>query len=143
MLYKDLCSLIIHETLHIAKISNLFPDITLHYIDYTGYEEQVFFRYYSLLFGSEENIIKNLKNKKLKITNENWKIVGTSLWKKSLTQYKSYKANSIPLQIFFDYETFCKVIEEKFLLKPDDYVKVMFGTWQEKNKRFFKELQVV
>ena len=150
ILYKDLCSLSIHTILPILEISNLFLDIKLYYIDYTGYEEELFLRFHSLIFNNEEDFIKELKDNKfvseklkLKITNKNWKITGMYAWKNVLTQYKSCNADSIPLQIFFDYDLFCQILKEKFLLEPDNYVKVMFDTWQEKNKRFFKKLQVV
>jgi len=132
------------------KLKELYPESKFYYIDYTENETQVYKRFFSLLFKNNADafIIKLKKNnffgKKLqsKITIDNLDIVAHLMWKKWLKGYEFYNLEKIPLGIFFDYELFSKTLEEKFLLAPDDYVKVMFDNWQEKNKQFFKQLQV-
>jgi len=49
---------------------------------------------------------------------------------------------SVDCKNYTKVESYVHYFEEKFLLAPDDYVKVMFDNWQEKNKQFFKQLQV-
>jgi hypothetical protein len=131
------------------KLRELYPETKFYYIDYTKNEIQTYKRFFSLEFKNDEDaIVKKLKednilSKKLqlKITINNWESIAQLAWNNWLKLYEFYQIEKIPLEIFFNYVLFSKILEEKFLLVPDDYVKVMFDIWQEKNKKFFKQLQ--
>jgi hypothetical protein len=128
---------------HYSKtIKEFYPQSVYYYINYKGYESEVCERYFSLAFDfNADRIINFLKIDNKTIDFQDFKKTGKSNWKDWLKILKINNIESIPIDIFFKYELFETAIKEKFLLIPDEYVKLKYIEWQEKNKHFFKKLQ--
>jgi hypothetical protein len=123
-------------------IKEFYPQSVYYYINYKGHESEVCQRYFSLAFDFNVNrIIDFLKIDNKAIALQDFKKIGESNWKNWLKIFKINNIESIPIDIFFKYELFETTVKEKFLLIPDEYVKLKYIEWQEKNKHFFKKLQ--